>query len=61
MSRKSEKSFVGLPNAILFPRISPERVFQQPQTITLIATCSCLSNVFVQLLTKGFGTFRACF
>src|SRR5271170_6563925 len=30
------KSLVGLPNAILFLRISPVGVFQQPQAITLI-------------------------
>jgi hypothetical protein len=35
MPRKLRKSFVELPNAILFLRISRERVFQQPQAITL--------------------------
>src|SRR5215468_8822865 len=34
MSRKSRKSFVGHPSAILFSRISGERVFQHPQAIT---------------------------
>jgi hypothetical protein len=32
---KLRKSFAGLPSAILFSRISPEGVFQQPQAITL--------------------------
>jgi hypothetical protein len=36
MPRKLRKSFVELPNAILFLRISRERVFQQPQALTLI-------------------------
>jgi hypothetical protein len=33
---KLRKSFVGHPDAILFLRISPEGVFQQPQAITLV-------------------------
>jgi hypothetical protein len=34
MPRKLRKSFVELPNAILFLRISRERVFQQPRLLT---------------------------
>ena len=33
MPRKLRKSFVELPNAILFLRISRERVFQQPRHV----------------------------
>lgn len=36
MSRKPRKSFVGHPAAILFSRISPEGVFQQPQAIAQV-------------------------
>jgi hypothetical protein len=35
-SEKLRKSFVGHPNAILFLRISRERVFQHPQALALI-------------------------
>jgi hypothetical protein len=34
--RKSRKSFVGRPRAILFSRISQEGVFQQPRLITTV-------------------------
>jgi hypothetical protein len=33
---KPRTAFVGHPDAISFLRISPERVFQQPQAISLI-------------------------
>jgi hypothetical protein len=36
MSRKPRKSLVGHPDAILFSRIPPEGVFQQPLSIALI-------------------------
>jgi len=36
MSRKIENVVVGHPDAILFFRISRERVFQHPQAISLI-------------------------
>src|ERR1035437_1333329 len=35
---KPRKSFVGLPNAILFLRISREGVFQQPRDLSSIMT-----------------------
>jgi len=40
MSRKLRESFVGHPDAILFLRISRERVFQQPQGDSAQNPCS---------------------
>jgi hypothetical protein len=44
MSRKSRKSFVGLPIAILFLRISRDGVFQQPRLIATVISM-CLASI----------------
>ena len=43
MPRKLRKSFVELPNAKLFLRISRERVFRQPRLLTPISCWVCFS------------------
>ena len=59
MTRKLRESFVGHPGAILFLRISGERVFQQPQAITPTTVKINPRHSYLAATTVSFAFFNS--